>query len=102
MIAGASAAFLQIAMRGLPQKGCAVSVWAMDVVGDRVRKARIRMDLTQRELAVQLEWGEAHVSRLELGGVRDPKGSTIVRLARALGVSTDYLLGLSDDPRPAK
>ena len=76
----------------------------MDVagVGERVRKARIRLDLTQRELGARIEWGEANVCRLESGGVKFPRGSTIVRIARALGVSSDYLLGLSDDPRPAK
>ena len=34
-------------------------------------------------------------------GARDPAASTISLIARSCGVSSDWLLGLSDDPHPA-
>ena len=32
-------------------------------------------------------------------GTREPSASVIIALANFFGVSTDYLLGLTDDPR---
>ena len=43
---------------------------------------------------------QSTVSRIE-NGQREPGAGTLGRLAAALQVSTDHLLGLSDDPTPA-
>jgi hypothetical protein len=39
------------------------------------------------------------ISGIESRGV-DVRGSTLAALAKALGISSDYLLGLCDDPEP--
>jgi transcriptional regulator with XRE-family HTH domain len=70
--------------------------------GDRVRAARVARGETQAVVVARLGGGmtNAHLSQIELGhrGVQD---RTLRALAVALGVSADYLLGLTDDPAPA-
>jgi transcriptional regulator with XRE-family HTH domain len=53
--------------------------------------------MTQEQLAKASGVKQSHISRLETGDIKDVKGSTLARLARALGVSADYLLGLTDE-----
>jgi transcriptional regulator with XRE-family HTH domain len=65
--------------------------------GDRLRKARKRLRLSQRDLAKQLGITATDVYRVERGLVKDPHSSRVVEFARALGVTTDYLLGLTPE-----
>lgn len=66
----------------------------------RLKEARQRKGLLQNELAELI-----HVSRqaysLYERGRRRPNWETMIAMAKALDVSTDYLLGLSDEPAPA-
>ena len=64
-------------------------------VGNRVRGVRRARDLTQAQLAALTSLNVITISRLENGTAKSVHGDTIVALARALGVSADYLLGLS-------
>jgi len=68
--------------------------------GNRLRKMREEARLTQDELAEMADLGVIQINRYE-NGKTEPNGEIIVRLAKALNVSSDYLLGLSDDPTPA-
>lgn len=52
---------------------------------------------TKRELAEKTGITEVTIGRYA-NGERIPKGPAIVKCAKALGVTCDYLLGLSDDP----
>ena len=63
----------------------------------RVRRARETAQMTQEQLAVAAGLKQWHISRIESGGIKDIKGDTLVRLARALHVTTDYLLGLEEE-----
>ncbi|ADL36053.1 HTH domain-containing protein (plasmid) [Butyrivibrio proteoclasticus B316] len=59
---------------------------------------RIRLQLeligkTQRELAKDAGITEVSLSRY-ITGDREPKGTVLLNLAKALGTTTDYLLGL--------
>lgn len=65
--------------------------------GSRVRSAREAKGWNQTELAFYAEMSVAEISRFE-NGAREPRATGLVRLARALGVSSDYLLGLTDAP----
>jgi transcriptional regulator with XRE-family HTH domain len=67
------------------------------MLGMRVRRAREAADMTQEQLAVAAGLKQWHISRIESGGIKDVKGETLVRLARALNVTTDYLLGLEEE-----
>ncbi len=65
---------------------------------DRLRAARQSRGWSQREMARQCRLGEAQVNKYEKGHT-DPSATYLATMAEALGVSTDYLLGLTDKPR---
>ena len=65
-------------------------------VGNRVRGVRRARDLTQAQLAAMTGLNAITISRLENGTAKSIHGDTIVALARALGISADYLLGLAE------
>lgn len=60
-------------------------------LGKRVRAARIKKGYSQEKLAEILEISQAHVGHIESGRAT-PSLSTFVRLANALGTTTDALL----------
>jgi transcriptional regulator with XRE-family HTH domain len=65
--------------------------------GDRLRIARDNNKLTQDDLARDLGFGETQVNKYE-NNKNDPSAEVIVRLAKRLNVSADWLLGLTNDP----
>jgi len=67
--------------------------------GDRLRQLREEHDLTQEQLGKVLNVKKAAVSKYETG-YTVPDSETLKKLASFFGVSTDYLLGLTDDPTP--
>jgi len=67
------------------------------IVGERLRELRKVHGLSRRELAEHVQIGEANVQRYE-DGKSDAGSEIVVKIARYFGVSTDYLLGLSDNP----
>ena len=60
----------------------------------RLDQARKEKGLTQRELANRVGVTEVSMSRYA-NGARVPKGPIVVNIAKALGVSVDYLVGTS-------
>ena len=60
-------------------------------IGGRIKAARERVHLTQEQLAEIIDISPTHMSVIERG-VKTPKLDTFVRIANALGVSTDALL----------
>jgi len=67
----------------------------------RIRDLREDHDLTQKQLAEALNCSQQVYSNYELGQ-RDIPTDILIRLALFYRVSTDYLLGLSDDPTPRR
>lgn len=63
----------------------------MVAIGNRIKAARERVHLTQEQLAEIIDISPTHMSVIERG-VKTPKLDTFVRIANALGVSTDALL----------
>lgn len=68
----------------------------METIGQRISKARRYLNLKQKELAQMTGITEASLSRYE-NGVREPKSAILSKLADALEVSPDYLLGFTDE-----
>ena len=64
----------------------------------RLDQARKEKGLTQRELANRVGVTEVSMSRY-VNGARVPKGPIVVNIAKALGVSVDYLVGTSSVKR---
>jgi len=67
------------------------------MLSDRLRIIREKKGLTQRDLSRMCNLGINQISRYETG-TSDPTIHTLRAIADQLEVSTDYLLGLTDDP----
>ncbi len=82
----------------MKEPGCSPSL-----LGERLRKLRKQRKLTQGQLSVYSQVSQPTISQLESGQIQDLTGEMLARLAKALDTTTDYLLGLTDDPRkPAR
>lgn len=68
------------------------------MIGERIREARTRAKHNQTSLAELINTSPKNVSRWE-SGEYTPEAPTIGLIAKALNVSADYLLGLTDDPK---
>lgn len=68
----------------------------MESTGDRILRLREEKEMKQKELADLVGITEASLSRYE-NNKRIPNGEIISKIASALGVTTDYLLGLTDN-----
>lgn len=66
---------------------------------DRLKATRVKSGHTQESLAEILGTDKRAISRWE-SGTFTPNADTLIQIAKALDVSADYLLGLSDDPTP--
>lgn len=67
------------------------------IFGQRVKIARDKRRFSQAELAERARVTPNLVSRLESGEVQWPNANSARRLARALGVTLDWLTGLVDE-----
>ena len=73
----------------------------MDNYYPRLRDLREDHDLTQQKIAEYLGMQQSQYSRYERGQ-RDIPTDVLIRLAKLYGTSTDYLLGLTNNPFPHK
>ena len=62
-------------------------------MGKRIADRLAAIGMSQRELAKDVKITEVSLSRY-INGERTPKGPIISSIARALGVSCDWLLGM--------
>ena len=67
----------------------------------RLRELREDRDMKQRELARYLNCSQQVYSNYELGQ-RDLPTDVLVRLSALYGVSVDYILGITDNPKQLK
>lgn len=70
----------------------------MRALGERLLVLRRRADLSQHELAKKASVDVMTISRLERGTKKRLEVEQLARLTRALEVSTDYFLGLQEEP----
>lgn len=67
----------------------------------RIKDLRKDKDMTQAEIALNLGLHTTQYQRYERGEITVP-AYIIVDLAKYYNVSTDYILGLTDNPEPYK
>lgn len=67
--------------------------------GPRLASIRRARKLSQGQLAARSGIAQAHISHFECG-VRKPRPENLVKLADALGTTTDFLLGRTLDSEP--
>lgn len=72
-----------------------------DIFKERLRKARDLRGWSQGELAEKAGMPASSVAHFEIGA-RKPSFDSLRRLANALEVTTDYLLGRVDEPELAQ
>lgn len=65
---------------------------ARQTIGDRVRTQRKQLGLRQADLATKARVDQSRVSRIESGVTKRPRADELVRIARALGVSSEWLV----------
>jgi transcriptional regulator with XRE-family HTH domain len=74
----------------------------MKLFAERLCTARHRKQLSKVDLAKAAHLKAPHLlTYLEKAQQPGVHAATIMQLAQALDVSTDYLLGLTDDPTPS-
>ncbi len=64
----------------------------------RLRQLRTERGLSQIRLAMELSVSQHTISRYETGE-READYATLIRIADFFGVSVDYLLGRTDNPK---
>lgn len=68
------------------------------IFNERLKELRNSKGLSQRKLAEALNLHFRSIQSYELK-TREPTLSNLIALAKYLEVSTDYLLGLTDNPK---
>jgi transcriptional regulator with XRE-family HTH domain len=70
-----------------------------NILGHRLAMLRHGRRLSQHTLSTQVAITQKHLSQIEQGrqSLLSVASGTVLRLAQSLGVSTDYLLGLSNN-----
>lgn len=61
----------------------------------RLKEIRIENGFTQQKIAEELGIKQQSYARYELGN-GEPSLLTLIKIAKIFGVTTDYLLGISD------
>jgi len=67
----------------------------------RIRDLREDNDLTQKEMAKELNCSQQVYSNYELGQ-RDIPTDILIKLSKFYDVSVDYILGITDNPKIQK
>lgn len=72
----------------------------LGIRADRIKALRKKRGMRPVELASLCNITEAYMYRIEGNDPPNVGSSTVVALAHALNTSTDFLLGVTDDPTP--
>ncbi|MHA2219362.1 MAG: helix-turn-helix domain-containing protein [Candidatus Hodarchaeales archaeon] len=63
------------------------------MLAKNIKKYRKKLGLTQEALARKADVSYNTIIKLETGGIKDPRVSTIIKVANALEISIDKLVG---------
>jgi transcriptional regulator with XRE-family HTH domain len=66
-------------------------------IGERIKTLRLKKGMSQRELARQAEVRHATLVELETGIRTETRTDIARRIAKVLGVTVDYLVGMYED-----
>ena len=68
-------------------------------IGERIQRLRTQRGLSQADLAERSGVGQSLLSRIERGSRPNPTADILRRLAKTLGCTTDYLVGMHEDEK---
>ena len=66
-------------------------------IGHRVQRRRQQLGWTQQDVEQASSIPQSVVSRIERGVLKNPGADVIRRLAKALGVTSDWLIGMYEE-----
>ena len=66
---------------------------------NRLKTLRLQRRLSQKEVANVLNISQQHYSRIEKEDVKI-NADKLIKLAKLFNTSIDYILGLTDNPKP--
>ena len=75
-----------------------IIMFSKELFGQRILQLRKQHNETQKDLAELLDVGKGHISEIERGN-RTTSAERIALICEHYQVSSDYLLGLVDDPQ---
>lgn len=70
----------------------------MSVLGERIAYRRQSLDMTQDYLAELVDSSQRQISKYEKS-LNNPTSDVLAKIATALNTTTDWLLGLTDNPQ---
>jgi len=70
------------------------------LLGKRLKEIREKREWSQSQLEEKSGIPAVMISQFETGVRKNPSAATLVKLANALSISMDYLLGRTDVPTP--
>lgn len=76
-------------------------MFSKELFGLRVKETRMKADVNQTEFGLIIGTRKSHVSEIEKGSACTTVEG-LAALCEHYNVSADYLLGLTDDPKPFK
>jgi len=62
------------------------------MIGENIRRARHKKKLTQDKLAKLADIPYTSITKIETGVIKKPSVQTVVKIAKALGISMDELI----------
>lgn len=74
----------------------------MNSLGSKLKERRLELDLTLEEVGEKCGVSKSTVMKWESGEIENMKRDKIVLLAKVLGVTPTYVLGIEDDIKPPK
>ncbi len=75
-----------------------ISLYKGDVMEFRLKALRKSRNISQQKLAIDLDMNQNSISRYE-NGEREADYRTLIAISDYFDVSTDYLLGRTDNPK---
>lgn len=70
-------------------------------LGDKLKKLRLDKGVTQEQVSIALNIAPNTLSNYENNN-RQPDNEMLIKIAKYFSISTDYLLGISNNPNPTK
>ena len=67
------------------------------LIGEKIQRLRDKRQMSQADLAAASGVGQSLLSKIEGGSRPNPTGDVLQKLAKTLGCTTDYLLGMHEE-----
>jgi transcriptional regulator with XRE-family HTH domain len=78
-----------------------ILLFSKELFGQRMKEIRLKADVNQTDFGLIIGTRKSHVSEIE-SGTACTTVEGLAALCKHYNVSADYLLGLTDEPRPYK